>query len=309
MDYAAIRQLRTLVNTPEMIEQSVDYLAGQMNDFLRPMDKILICMPDEGPGCIGDLIFRAARKLGASPIVLGEDLRWKTILKTSFNSRATAIVAPPLVVLGITKLAKATKTPLFFRDIITAGYFCYDWMIDGIQRGLDCEPRGCYDPGMGALLAGFSCSHSQGVHVRNDLFTFEIEDENGNPLPEGEVGNIVIGLKSDPAVCFRTDDRGRLDRSPCACGQTSPRLVDIGPGEDLDLMLLEMGAELHTWSSVLDCKISRGECGLELELVIFPGEKLPQIPNCARLVIRPWNPEKDVPNWLQSSWRIMGENS
>lgn len=309
MDRAAIHQLKTLVNTSEMNDLTVEYLAQQMSAFLRPLDKILVCFPKGEAGSIGDLMCRAARKIGATPIEFIDDQRWKTILKTSFNSRATAIAAPPLVVLGITKLAKVTKTPLYFRDVITAGYFCYDWMIDGIRQGLDCEPRGCYDPGMGAVLAGFSCSRSQGVHVRDDLFTFEIEDEKGNLLPEGEVGNIVIGLKADPSVRFCTDDRGRLDRTPCACGRSAPRLMDLGPGEDLDKLLLEMGAELHTWTSVLDCRLSREECGLSLELVIFPGEKLPKIPNCARLVIRPWDPEKDVPNWFQSSWRILAKNS
>ena len=37
------------------------------------------------------------------------------------------------------------------------------------------------------------------------------------------------------------------------------------------------------------------ESGLALELVVFPGESLPVIPNCAKLKIRPWDPETDVP--------------
>lgn len=307
MNLLAFQQMKEAVSTPEMTQLTVEYLAQQLRAFLRPQDKIMVCLPGDGENCIGNLLCRAARQIGAIPVELGKDLRWKTLLMTAFHSRAAAIAAPPLVVLGITKLAKATKTPLYFRDVVTAGYFCFDWMIDGIQRGLDCEPRGCYDPGMGAVLAGFSCTCSQGVHVRDDVFTFEIEDDDGNLIPEGELGNVVMGLKGDPSVRCHTDDRGRLIRTPCSCGQSAPRLVDLGPGEDLDKLLLELGAQMHTWSSILDCKVARGECGLELEIITFPGEKLPRIPSCARLVLRPWNPENDVPNWFQSSWRILAE--
>lgn len=307
MDRTAFQNLKSVANTPEAIAQTVEYLSQQLSAFLRPQDKIMICLPDEGEGCVADLLRRSARKIGAVPVELQDDQRWKTILRVAFSSRAAVIAAPPLVALGITKLAKVTNTPLFFRHIITAGYFCFDWMIDGIRRGLDCSMWGCYDPGMGSVLAGFSCNCSEGVHIRDDVFTFDIEDEQGNPVPEGTAGNVIIGVKGNPTIRCHTDDRGRIDATPCACGQSSPRLVDLGPGEDLDKLLLELGAQMHTWTSILDCKVARGEHGLELELITFPGEKLPKMPTGAQVTVRPWDPEKDVPNWFQAGWRILAE--
>jgi len=32
-----------------------------------------------------------------------------------------------------------------------------------------------------------------------------------------------------------------------------------------------------------------------LALICFPGEKLPKFPSCAKLQVRPWNPERDCP--------------
>ena len=52
---------------------------------------------------------------------------------------------------------------------------------------------------------------------------------------------------------------------------------------------------LHSWTSILDCRLTRGEYGLEIEIVAFPGEKLPKLPSAAKLVIQPWNPEVDEP--------------
>ena len=47
----------------------------------------------------------------------------------------------------------------------------------------------------------------------------------------------------------------------------------------------------------MDCRLNKGECGLEVEMIVFPGEKLPKLPNAAKRVIRPWDPETDEPFW------------
>ena len=304
----AFLQIKAIMSTPEAIQQSLEFLTRHMGAFLRPQEKILICFPDDGEGSIGDLLTRAARKLGAIPVPLDGDYRWKTMLKTSFSSRISAIAGPPLTILGLTKLSKATKTPLYFRHVITAGYPCLDWMIDGIRQGSDCQTWCCYGPGSGTVLVGISCGKSRGVHIRDDMFTIHIEDEKGNALPEGSIGDIVISPKSDPSIRFHTLERGRLDSSTCSCGQLSPRLFDFDYGWQVDEILRELWAELMSWTSILDCDLIRGENGLELEIVTFPREKLPRFPSCARQVVRPWDPERDSPFWFHRGWRKTLEN-
>ena len=71
--------------------------------------------------------------------------------------------------------------------------------------------------------------------------------------------------------------------------------MDMYPGKTKDDDLTELGQYLHSWTSVLDCRLKKGEYGLELELVVFPGEKLPKLPSAAKQVIRPWNPKHDEP--------------
>ena len=53
--------------------------------------------------------------------------------------------------------------------------------------------------------------------------------------------------------------------------------------------------DLSGWNSVLDCLVSREAGGVNLELVVFPGLRIPNLPSCARLTVRNWNPEKDHP--------------
>lgn len=62
-----------------------------------------------------------------------------------------------------------------------------------------------------------------------------------------------------------------------------------------DQQLLRASREIMEWTSVLDCRLRKGESGLDIEIVVFPGEKLPKLPSCAKLNVRPWNPDTDVP--------------
>lgn len=297
-----LRQLEQAMRTPEMLDLTVDYLAENMSKFLRPGEKLMICFSDREPGNIGDLLSRAAQKIGVT-VLLPEDLKWKTMLKLAFSSRSTAISAPPFVVLGLTKLARYTKTPLYFRNAITVGYRCTNWIIDGIQKGLDCQVWGCYGPGTGPLVSGFTCNKEAVIHVRDDLFQVEIEDAAGNAVADGESGYVVITPKAMPHLRYHTAECAKRKRTGCACGCKADLLFDMYSGEDVDPMLEQLGRELMSWTSILDCRLVKGEYGLEMDLVTFPGEKLPKLPTCAKQVVRNWDPDTDVPNWFEPDWR------
>ncbi len=90
-------------------------------------------------------------------------------------------------------------------------------------------------------------------------------------------------------------EQARLELSPCRCGSSAARLLDFRNGSHTDPDLTELGQQLHSWTSVLDCRLAKGESGLEIEIVCFPGEKLPKLPTAAKLVIRPWDPAADEP--------------
>lgn len=303
-----LRKLEQAMRTPEMLELSIDYLAENMKKFLRPGDKLMLCFTNHEPDNIGDLLSRAAQKIGVR-VLIPDDLRWKTMLKLAFSSRACAISAPPFVVLGLTKLARHTNTPLYFRNVITVGYRCSNWIIEGIQKGLDCQVWGCYGPGSGPLVSGFTCNQEPVIHVRDDLVEVEIVDENGNTLADGESGYVVLTPKAMPHLRYHTAECARMRRTPCACGCTAPLLMDMYSGEDVDSQLELLGRELMLWTSVLDCKLAKSECGLEVELVTIPGEKLPALPDCAKLVRRHWDPDHDIPYWFYPTWRKTTENS
>lgn len=283
-----------MAEQPEAIGRSVDYVAKGMSRFLRKEDKVLICFPKQNNACCR-ILEEAILRCGGEPLWIGEDQRWITMIRTAFTTKCNCIVAPPLMLLGLSKAAKHRGIPLFARNALVSGYPSPAWMVKAIEAGLDCKVWGCFDPGLGPVISGFSCGHGMGVHIRTDEYGIEILDEAGNLLPEGKEGFVCMYPRENPQLRVMTGDLGSLDSSKCPCGCESPRLVNLDIHKGSYQSLSEVGEKLHYWSSILDCRLYRSECGLELEAIFFQGEKLPKFPSCAKMVLRPWNPEVDVP--------------
>lgn len=282
---------------PAALERTIAYLAEHLGKFLKPRERVLICFLEHKEGNLSWCMEQAALRCNAVPVIWGPDHRWKTLMQQAFYSRASAIIGPPRVILGLTKLIKHNNTPLSVRKVITAGYPCLDWMIDGIVKGLDCEVGGCFTLGESGAVAGFACGHSWGIHLRQDEYCVDIVDEAGKPLPPGELGEIVLYPCSAPELRYPMDELARLETKRCYCGSETYRLMDFAPGRTEDPELTELDQYLQSWTSILDCRLTKGESGLEMEIVCFPGEKLPKLPSAAKLVLRPWNPKNDVPFW------------
>jgi len=282
---------------PEALERGIAYLAEHLGRILKPRERVLICFPRRSERDLSWMMEQAAVRCGAAPVVWGPDFRWKTLLRMAFLTKASAIIGAPAIVLGLMKLRKNYATPLYIRKVITAGYPCMDWMIDGIREGFDCQVSGCFTFGLEAVAAGFACGHSLGVHLWDAEFGVEIVDGQGRPLPPGQSGEIVLYRKDDPALRCATGENARLEMGICGCGSASPRLMDFTPGKTMDPDLFALGQYLQSWTSILDCRLRKGPYGLEMELMTFPGEKLPELPTAAKRILRPWDPAKDEPFW------------
>ena len=195
-----------------------EYVAEQLRTFLKKGERVLICLDDNTDPAYG-IFSQAVTDCGGVAVHWGEDLRWKTLLRIAFTQKIGTIIGPPLVILGLGKLARAKATPLYIHNAVTTGYPCRDWMEEGINNGLDC--------------------------------------------------------------CIRKLD---LNAAGCSCVEHMP-----------DKALLKASREIMEWTSVLDCRLERQDGGLEIDIVVFPGEKLPKLPTCAKLSVRSWNPDTDCP--------------
>ena len=92
------------------------------------------------------------------------------------------------------------------------------------------------------------CTHKTGLHWSEDLHLIEVIDpETKEPVPEGEIGILVIThleRGATPMIRYWTNDLVRLDPSPCPCGRTHAR----SPGGILgraDDMIVFMGVNFY----------------------------------------------------------------
>lgn len=76
---------------------------------------------------------------------------------------------------------------------------------------------------------GYECFHKTGLHISNRCYVEICHPDTGIPLKDGEVGEIVVTSfnKTYPLIRLATGDLSYIDRAPCACGRTSPRLGSI----------------------------------------------------------------------------------
>ena len=114
------------------------------------------------------------------------------------------------------------------------------------------------------------CTWKQGLHIFEDHFIAEIVDpQTGEPVPDGEMGELVltcITKEALPLLRYRTRDRTRLFREPCACGRTTARMdriigrtddmiivrgVNVFPSQ-IETVLLEVGGVEPHYQIVVD---------------------------------------------------------
>ncbi len=92
-----------------------------------------------------------------------------------------------------------------------------------------------------AIGPGVSCEcieERRGLHVFDDHFIVEVIDpRSGEPLPDGEIGELVftsLTKEALPIVRYRTGDISVMDDRPCSCGRTSRRMAKIcGRADDM----------------------------------------------------------------------------
>ena len=81
---------------------------------------------------------------------------------------------------------------------------------------------------MGATFS--ECEYGLGGHVHPELIIVEIIGEDGQEVPDGEVGEVVVttlGVEGMPLLRFRTGDMAAKLTEQCRCGRWSYRLTPL----------------------------------------------------------------------------------
>lgn len=178
------------------------------------------------------------RRLGAGVVRVGNGnpaLQWDTIQRL----HPTAIMCVPSFILRLIEYAETNGIDYHnssIRKIIGIGeglrdqQFALSLLGERIQsKWEEVQLFATYSSTeMSATFA--ECEHGCGGHVHPELIITEIIGEDGHPVADGEVGEIVVttlGVEGMPLLRFRTGDLAAKVVNPCACGRRSYRLTPL----------------------------------------------------------------------------------
>jgi phenylacetate-CoA ligase len=185
-----------------------------------------------------------AERLGATVVpVSGGGTERQVALLQDFGARV--LCATPSYALNIAEVAEREGVDLRKGALQIGVFGAEPWseaMRAEIEARLGLKAVDVY--GLSEIMGpgvAVECEAQEGLHGWEDHFLFEIIDpQSGQPLPDGEAGELVITTLTKqalPMIRYRTRDITRLARERCGCGRTHLRIKRI-TGRNDDMLII-----------------------------------------------------------------------
>lgn len=209
------------------LDGTEDFFLHGMRNLVGLSDRVLALLPFSQPDSTGDLLIRALARGGVR--CAGQ---WPPAAPPEVASLVRSEGYSCVAGLPQHLLALAEALP---HGLVKTMLLCSDYAAPAlrgrIEESCGCETFLHYGTTETGLGGGVECAAHDGCHVRESELLVEIVcPESGEPVPEDEVGEVVVttlGRQAMPLVRYRTGDLARLTTRPCVCGGLTARLYDI----------------------------------------------------------------------------------
>jgi phenylacetate-CoA ligase len=190
-------------------------------------------------------LLRGAETLGATviPVASSDADRQIAVLK---DLGVSAICCTPSYFLYLAE--RADRLGVDLRELsLRAGVFVGEPWSEAMRQRIEESARiKAYDVyGLAEILGpgvGTECCHQSGMHILEDHFYPEIIDPaSGEPVPDGEEGELVLTTLSKeavPLIRYRTGNLTGIMAEPCPCGRTMRRMRRIDRRTD-DMLVIQ----------------------------------------------------------------------
>ena len=227
------------------LEQTVDFYHHGMATLVRPGERVLILLPGERPGSVGDLLLQALPRLGATGIVHGLVGDPAATLARILADEIDALVGLPIQILALARHPLAARVRGQLKSVLTSADHLPDAVRTAVAQAWGVPIFDHYGMTEMALGGGVDCASLCGYHLREaDFFWEVVHPQSGRPLPPGEAGEVVfttLSRQAMPLIRYRSGDQARLLLEPCPCGSWLRRLEKIERRYAGDVLLADGG--------------------------------------------------------------------
>lgn len=232
-------------------EHTIELFMAGLGEFIYPGSITMVAMPFSGPFGLGELIAEAIRRLGAKPLSTGAGRTYGELNRILEEEHPDTYVGMPTALFSMLRMCGKGS----IKRALVSGDACPQTVTKAIEEILETRlwPHyGSREMGLGGAIC---CTAHDGMHMRENHCITEIIDENGNVLPDGEWGELVIttiGMEAQPLIRYRTGDWTRIIPGRCLCGSEIKRL-DFVRRIDQSKSMREMDELLFQIPELVDC--------------------------------------------------------
>ncbi len=280
---------KRLYFTGEDQELTLDFFAVGMSTLVEAGDRVLILLPGERPGSVGDLLATALARLGVAGLKHGPAHEVGATLEVIPKAKVNSLVGSPTQVLALarTRDSRGRPVPLRLKSVLLTTDHVPPAITRAVEQAWECRVFNHYGMTEMGLGGGVECQARRGYHLREaDLYVEIVDPVSGQPVPPGESGEIVfttLTRQGMPLVRYRTGDISRFLPGACPCGTVLPCLervrdrlggaVQVGPGvyltmADLDDALFPLPEVLNFSAEVTSLD---GQDLLRLQVMVIAG--------------------------------------
>ncbi len=281
-------QPKRLFFTSEDIELTIDFFQQGMSNLVGPGETVLVLLPGERPGSVGDLLVRGLARMGVKGIIHGLAEPPESVLEAIAVHGVDCLVGLPVHLLALVRsLPKGSRPDGQVKSVLLTADYVPLPVVRTIEGAWGCRVFQHYGMTEMGLGGGVECSARSGYHLREaDLFFEIIDPVSGEALPDGNRGEVVfttLTRRGMPFIRYRTGDLAAFRPEPCPCGtvlktleRISGRLSGIADlSRERHLSTPELDEKIFQFSGVVDYEaaLETEDGAVRLVLSIFLAEE------------------------------------
>jgi phenylacetate-CoA ligase len=214
------------------LELTIDFFHRGMSTLVTPGQRVLVLMPGDRPASVGDLLKRALARMDVQAFIHGPVAHAAAAIEDIQQYKIDCLVGLPAQVNALARCHPAGAIPPGqIKSVLLTADYVPQSIVANLEKRWRCKVYQHYGMTEGGLGGGVECALRNGYHLREaDLFFEIIDPEDGRPLTDGEVGEVVfttLTRRGMPLIRYRTGDLAAFESAACPCGSTLRRMRPV----------------------------------------------------------------------------------